>query len=687
MARNTSTAYKEQIKRNRKYCLKVVITYTDGTIETLTELKDFMKIKVEDACSGTNEFEIGAAIINEVVVALNNREGKFEGKSFYGASVAVYTGIYVNGLPEYLKMGIYIVDEPVAPGATINLVAYDNMVKTDKQYVPGIIFPATNAQIAEDACAQCGIILKTMEFPNSDYIVANAPEEKYSCREILSFVAEIGACFVRCDANGDVEIRWYSEEVNHEISGLSSKNICTDTVTITGIDVLSGNETIASTGEDGYKLSIKDNALIQEGTEQDIADFIAEKLVGFSFRPLSVTCRNDASIEAGDKVRVVDEKGNMYETLVTSTTFTMMDKQKVECNAASPIVNSSERLSDTAKAIIETKKYTQEQVNKEKTAREKALEEMSGRIAKSSGLFMTEKKQEDGSTIYYGHDKQKLEDSTFVWKFGIEAMGISTDGGKTYPYGLDVSGTAILNRIYTVGLNADYITSGTFVAKDKEGNIVFSVNVETGEVYVKANSFSVHTVKINKGVLITKFDGSDWSARYVDVNEVEISSLYFDFEQEKFIFNGAGHFTGSINVNDKFIVDVNGNVSIYGGRYYAMDEEGNISSFTSMDKDGFTVYSKDGIPAIKIGFPDGNTAYPYVRLNSGENTDEQSGIVKKFANGMWIGNDAPSSAYGYFEPKIGYNGMFIDFDENKTYIVAGTDMQNVYTGESIARFG
>ena len=520
MARNTSAAYVQQLKGNRKYCIRAIITYADETSETLTELKDFMKIKVEDSCSGTSEFEIGAAIINEAVITLNNRTGKFNGKSFFGATIKLHCGIYVDGVPELMKMGTFLVNEPVAPGSTINIVAFDNMIKADKRYVPRIIFPATNAQIAEDACSQCGIILKSIDFPNSDYLVSNAPEDSYTCREILSYIAQMAGCFVRCDANGEAEIRWYDSEITHEITELQSKDICTDSVTITGIDVLLGSETVASSGAEGYKLAIKDNALIQAGDEQIVADYLAEKLIGFSFRPLSVKCRSDASIEAGDKVNVIDEKGNSYETLITSTTFTMMSAQKIECNAASPVINSTKRLSETAKAIIASKKYTQVLVEKEISDRKKALEEMSKRIIESSGLYMTTEKQEDGSVVYYGHDKVKLEDSMIIWKFGLEAIGISTDGGKTYPYGFDISGTTTLNRIYAVGINADYINSGTLTAKDKNGNIVFSVNVDSGEVIINSNSVKMYSGKTlteefkSMGEAINNIDGIFFFIRY-----------------------------------------------------------------------------------------------------------------------------------------------------------------------------
>lgn len=484
MARNTSAAFKTQIKGVRDFCAKIIITYSDGTMDTLTDLTDFMKLKFVDECA--SEFEIGAAIINEAVITLNNRTGKFDDKNFYGAKITAYAGIKVGDLPELLRMGQYIVDEPVSPGVSINLTAYDNMIWLDKPYTPGIIFPATLAQIAMDACEQCGMVLASSSFPRADYIISAAPAEECTCREIIAAIAQLAGCFARANANGQIEIKWYADTVSHTIDILHGKTICTDDVTITGINVYTGNEVVAQAGADGYRLSIKDNPLLELGKGQDTADYLAGRVVGLSFRPLSVTCKSDMSIEAGDKVTVKDEKGNSYTTFVTSTTFAVLENQSVACNAASPAVNSSNRLSEAAKAVIESKRYTQEAVESERTARETALQNLANRLTTSSGLYMTKETQEDGSTIYYMHDKPLLADSGIIWKLTAEALGISTDGGKTYPYGLDVSGTAILERIYTVGLNADYITTGTFTVKDAEGNIIFSADKDTGQVVIAA---------------------------------------------------------------------------------------------------------------------------------------------------------------------------------------------------------
>lgn len=453
--RNTSSKFKTQIKGNREFCAKIIINYADGSSQTLTDLQDFMQIKIVDECSGTSEIEIGAAVIGEALITLNNRTGKFNGKNFYGAHISAYVGILVDGKPELLEMGHYIVDEPVSPGISIALTAYDNMILLDKLYEPKIAYPATLASIVKDACSQCGVILESSQFPRSSYAIEKAPENA-TCREAVAAAAQLAGCYAKARTNGRIAITWYASTVSQSIDILYGKSICTDDVTITGTEVVAG-ETTAKSGADGYRLSISDNILLAEDKAQETATYLGNKLIGLKFRPLSVTCKSDPSIEAGDRITVRDEKGNEYETVVTSTAFAVLESQKIACNAASPTINGGKRLSETSKAIIANRKYADEAVEHERSEREAALEEMNKQLAESSGMYITSKKQEDGSTIYYAHDKPKLSESQIVWKMTATAIGISADGGKTYPYGLDVSGKAILDRIYVIGINAENV--------------------------------------------------------------------------------------------------------------------------------------------------------------------------------------------------------------------------------------
>ena len=90
---------------------------------------------------------------------------------------------------------------------------------------------------------------------------------------------------------------------------------------------------------------------------------------------------------------------------------------------------------------------------------------------------------------------------------------------------------------------------------------------------------------------------------------------------------------------------------------------------------------------IKVGFPAYHPECPFVVLNGGTVDSASRIIMKQFADGMWLGNDAPMNKYGEFSPASGYNGIFVSLVDGKTYVVSGTNIQSVYTGEAIAKFG
>lgn len=518
--RNTSSAYKKQIKGIREFCTKIIINYADGSTQTLTDLQDFKQLKFVDECSGSSEFELGAAVIGEALITLNNRTGKFDGKNFYGAHISAYAGILVNGKPELLEMGHYIVDEPVSPGISIALTAYDNMILLEKAYVPGITYPATLGNIAKDVCTQCGVILESSDFPRNSYVVESAPENA-TCREALAAVAQLAGCFAKARANGRIAIAWYAAASSLTVDTLRNKSICTDDVTITGITVSKGEST-AQAGADGYRLSIIDNILLEESKIQETANYLASKLVGLSFRPLSVSCQSDPSIEAGDRITIKDGDAT-YATVVTSTTFAVLEAQKVACNAASPTVNAGKRLSETSKAIIANRKYTDEAMEHERTEREAALDDLNKQLAEASGMYTTAQKQADGSTIYYTHDKPELKDSKIVWKLTATALGISTDGGKTYPIGLDVSGTAILNRIYVNGIDGKYVK----IENEKLSEYVEKINQTAADAKKKAENaantanktVAAMSVEYYKSTSATELKGGTWQSGAVTATQ------------------------------------------------------------------------------------------------------------------------------------------------------------------------
>lgn len=506
--RKLSNRWKEKVKTGMdvQYLKYADITLTDGTVLNLTSADLWQNgLSFEDSVSSDSSFDIGSAIVNVLDLSINNFNGEYSGYDFEGAEVVTYVGLELdNETTEKIRIcTMTVVEQPEDETVTIDLTCEDNMRKFDRNYSDSKLkYPATRGQIIRDACEVCGVTLQTTSFDRDDYIVQIRPDnEALTFRQVLQWVAQIGCQWLRCDEYGRLCVKWYDTEKTDAQKidttyGFTPQH--TDVV-ITGIQVTeysdSSNEEPESymVGTQGYVLAISDNKLIRKGDGQTIASMIAEKCVGMIFRPFESQCPTDVALEAGDTITIEDRNGNLYNTYLTTTTLQPGSGQKIACNAKSAAKNSTVRYGQLTQAYVEARKL----VKKEQTARERAIQNLEESLSIGSGLFATYVKQEDGSTISYFHDKAKLEDSKNVIKITSEAVGVSNDGGKTYPFGFQLTGTMIAKLLYAEGINADFINAGALTIKDEQGNIIFSVNMDTNSVYINPEYLMIGDVSLS----------------------------------------------------------------------------------------------------------------------------------------------------------------------------------------------
>ena len=506
--RNLSSNWKEKVKSGMdvQYLKYADITLTDGTVLNLTSADLWQNgLNFEDSVSSDSSFDIGSAIVNVLDLSINNFDGKYSDYNFEGAEVVAYVGLELdNETTEKIRIcTMTVVEQPEDETVTIDLTCEDNMRKFDRNYSDSKLkYPATRGQIIRDACEVCGVTLQTTSFDRDDYIVQIRPDnEALTFRQVLQWAAQIGCQWLRCDEYGRLCVKWYDTEKTdtQEIDTTYGFTPQHTDVVITGIQVTeysdSSNEEPESymVGTQGYVLAISDNKLIRKGDGQTVASMIAEKCVGMIFRPFESQCPTDVALEAGDAITIEDRNGKLYNTYLTTTTLQPGSGQKIACNAKSAAKNSTVRYGQLTQAYVDARKL----VKKEQTARERAIQNLEESLSIGSGLFATYVKQEDGSTISYFHDKAKLKDSTNVIKITSEAVGVSNDGGKTYPFGFQLTGTMIAKLLYAEGINADFINAGALTIKDEQGNIIFSVNMDTNSVYINPEYLMIGDVSLS----------------------------------------------------------------------------------------------------------------------------------------------------------------------------------------------
>lgn len=613
--RSLSKSFKKELNNdNRRYLEWVDITLKDGTALYLREDSVWnFGLKVEDAVSDSSEFKIGSAIINKATVTLNNIYDDFTDYDFEGAEIAIYVGLaisptgmvfpeekkwldisenpildtngneilllYSDAVTEKIRLcTMTVVEAPYQNSSIITLTCQDNMMKFDRDYSESKLkYPATRSEIIRDACNVCGVQLQTVTFDNDDYVIETRPDDQQlTFRQVLAWVAQIGGQFCRCDSYGRLCIAWYdlkSYESSHidedkfvSVESYDSLSINNEDVVITGIKVTEYKENVSTDespvsyqyGEDGYVIEIKDNKLIAEGKGNDIATIIGKRIVGMRFRPFSASMMNNPLAEAGDICIITDRKGNQYKSLVTSTIFQVGNKQTIECGAKSAARNSAKQYSLASQAIVENRKNLQ----KERSDREKALEELSKRISQSSGLYTTVEESQGGGKVYYLHNKALLSDSDIVWKMTAEAWGVSTDGGNTWNGGMTVDGDTVVRILDAVGVRANWINTGEFKVADEKGNEVFYVNCDTGIVRIKAKEFSLSGVSIEE-IAAKEVDDFVTNIYKTDMDEIK-NSVRNKIETWYQSTDPSVNWGGTVemawcDVNGESILDVNGN--------------------------------------------------------------------------------------------------------------------------------
>lgn len=579
--RNLSTEFKEQQNSgNRNYLKYADFTFTDGSTLSITD-KDLWSngFKFEDAVSQSGSFDIGAAIVNKLTLQINNFSGKYTDYIWDGARVVCYIGLELStGIEKIRICTMTVTDAPYQNTAIISLTCEDSMRLFDRDYSESkLTYPATRLQIIQDACKVCGVTLQSTRFDNDDFIIQNRPDDSsITFRQVIAWVAQMGCQWAKCDEYGRLCFGWYEREVpdnfydlvetpwkdveGNDILDTTGAQIITvmqkgitaiDTngftpwmydVEITGVKVTeyvensSKNEAKTyQSGKSGYVIEISDNKLIQEGSGEKICQIIADRCVGLKFRPFTTGALTNIAWEAGDTIAISDRNGKQYKSYLTSVTLNPGAFEQLECSAKSVSRNKQKQYTLSQQVQAESKKNLKD----ERTAREKAIEELSQRLSESSGTYTTVETQPDGSNIYYLHNKPQLSDSNIIWKMTAEAWAVSTDGGQHWNGGMTVDGDVIARILTATGVNADWINTGTIKAIDKDGNTNFLVDVTTGRVIINADSVQIKGKDVNaiaKEKAETEVNNFISNTYTTDINNLQsqidgqIETFFYDYE-------------------------------------------------------------------------------------------------------------------------------------------------------------
>ena len=527
---NASKAFKNALAEGKMLYEIVDITFADGRKKTLDS-----EILVGGGgftdCAESNSFPIGTTICKSMTLSLDNTEDQWKDYYFYKAKLTAYLKMQVtDSVVETIKKGTYTITTPEQYGEVLEFTALDDMYKANASYTSKLVLPQPAFTLLRDACATIGISMGFSSMEHGDVVINSIPDG-ITFRQLIGWVAMLDSANARVDVNGHLQlIKWNFNSVSVDYGAtvwadgylvfgggssadsngfispsagnwyldsdgyltlkegvgnptrlrdyLSSPTLSSDDIVITGIKV-KNTESDAMYGKDGYVLELE-NDLLSDADLETVAGWIGGNLIGKSFRSMEGSLIYNPLTEFGDMAFTYDRKENKYITPITDVSSRLNGTTDVKTKAENPIRGSSKFLSSADKTLIAAKKI----IENEKTAREQAVKKLENALANSEGLFETLEVLEDKSVITYLHDKPLLEESKVVIKLTSNAIGVSNDGGETYPYGFVVDGTLITRLLYAEGINADYIDSGALTVRDSDGNIIFQADMNTKKVYL-----------------------------------------------------------------------------------------------------------------------------------------------------------------------------------------------------------
>lgn len=530
---NVSTQLKKESLTNRNYYVTANVTLSNGATLKLGK-KDFYlsgNSLVDSADSG--DFPVGVAIEKTASLSLVNDDGRFDGYNFNAARFVIFLNVQLSDRIEAIKRGTYIVSKKPATASEISLSLLDKMHNADKAYDSNLSFPCTVKELLSECCQQCNIALGDTTFPNSNFQIQQPPSST-TYRTVIGMCAGIAGGNARIDENDLLRIitfdktftnttiydggavkNWtngndldggtlnpwttgtvvdggtLSNNDYHALFSIQNLQYDVDDVIVTGIKYVE-DETEYMSGQDGYVITI-DNQLLS-GNAQAGVEAIGNQLIGLRMRPFSCDGIANGYATFGDPVEFIDTKNRVFRSFVTDIEFVFGGSTSWSCSAKSAEEDVSEFIGGQQAAVEQSKK----DIEKKLSAYDVKLKQMNELAANTLGFFYTEKVQEDGSVITYRHDKPTLADSKVIYKTSADGFFLSVDGGQTWKAGFDSNGDAVLNILYAIGIQSEWINTRGFTAKDNNGNTTLKIDADTGAVTLEVENFTLKSRTIEQ---------------------------------------------------------------------------------------------------------------------------------------------------------------------------------------------
>lgn len=293
------------------------------------------------------------------------------------AALGIETGtevtLYKSGTSgSRTKVGLFTIEKPARPSAhTYKITAYDRVSWLDKDLTDWLAaldgWPYTVSVFAEMVCGACGLTLAQTQWINGGYEIQQFVGNGITGRKLMQWIGEIEAKFIRANADGEIELAWYTASGKtitpdgslYYLGGsLSYEDYQVAPVERVRIRLTSDDVGVSypESGEDLNTYAITGNYLLTTTNSallDPVAQNIQEALSGFTYTPCEVKIPTTPDIDAGDLVDITDANG-VTITMCVMTMTQAGQNQTLECTG-SPARDSSTAVNNTTFGALNAK--------------------------------------------------------------------------------------------------------------------------------------------------------------------------------------------------------------------------------------------------------------------------------------------------------------------------------------------
>lgn len=294
----STTAFGTLVQQDSR-TFKCLLTYGETSITTVRS------IKFTGGSEGEDDFSLGSTMSQYIEVTIPGK-----GLVVEGTEMLLQIGMDVNGKTEYIPMGYFTAGKPQKADDQITFTAYDRMMNTERTFSMDGTTTNTVAVLKQIAditgvpVVTSGLTAISIKVPKG-----------YSCREVLSYVAQLYGAFAVCNRIGQIELHTYVDSAYKIGAGRYWGNFehndyafnVTRLVCTTGEDKNGASISITA-GSGTRSISLSNPFMTQAVLNKILASF-----KNFSYMPGTLKMLGDPRLDPWDILTVADLSGNTYK--------------------------------------------------------------------------------------------------------------------------------------------------------------------------------------------------------------------------------------------------------------------------------------------------------------------------------------------------------------------------------------